>query len=53
VIRHFELEEIPIRVRHPESNGRIERYHRSVRDKAFGDRETEDFYQAKDLLASG
>jgi len=50
VIRHFELEEIPIRVRHPESNGRIERYHRSVREEAFGDREVEDLYQARDLL---
>ena len=50
VIRHFELEEIPIRVRHPESNGRIERYHRSVRQEAFGDRELEDLYQARDLL---
>jgi len=50
VIRHFELEEIPIRVRHPESNGRIERYHRSVREEAFGDRELEGFYQARDLL---
>ena len=50
VVRHFELEEIPIRVRHPESNGRIERYHRSVREEAFGDRELEDIYQARDLL---
>lgn len=44
VIRHFELEEIPTRVRHPESNGRIERYHRSVGEEAFGDREVEDLY---------
>jgi transposase InsO family protein len=50
VIRHFEIEEIPIRVRHPESNGRLERYHRSVREEAFGDGEKEDYYQAKDLL---
>jgi putative transposase len=50
VIRHFELEEIPIRVRHPESNGRIERYHRSVREEAFSDRDLEDLYQARDLL---
>jgi transposase InsO family protein len=50
VICHFELEEIPIRIRHPESNGRIERYHRSVREEAFGDRELEDLYQARDLL---
>lgn len=51
VIRHFELEEIPIRVRHPESNGRIERYHRSVRDEAFGGTDVEDFYQAREFLA--
>lgn len=50
VIRHFELEEIPTRVRHPESNGRIERYHRSVREEAFADRAAEDYYQARDLL---
>jgi len=51
VIKHFEIEEIPIRVRHPESNGRIDRYHRSVREEAFGDEEKEDYYQARDLLA--
>jgi len=50
LIRHFELEEIPIRVRHPESNGRIERYHRSVREEGLGDDEREDYYQARDLL---
>ena len=50
VMRYFEVEEIPIRVRHPESNGRIERYHRSVREEAFGDTEVEDLYRARDLL---
>jgi putative transposase len=50
VVRHFELEEIPIRVRHPESNGRMERYHRSVREEAFGDGEVEGFYQGRELL---
>jgi len=50
VIRHFELEEIPIRVRHPESNGRIERYHRSVREEALGDSEMEGLYHARELL---
>lgn len=49
-MRDFELEEIPIRVRHPESSGRMERYHRSVREEAFGDSEAEDLYQAGDLL---
>ncbi len=28
-MRYFEVEEIPIRARHPQSNGRIERYHHS------------------------
>jgi transposase InsO family protein len=50
VVRHFELEEIPIRVRHPESNGRMERYHRSVREEAFGDGEVEGFYQGREFL---
>jgi putative transposase len=50
IIRHFEIEEIPTRVRHPESNGRIERYHRSVREEAWGEAEKEDYYQARDLL---
>ena len=50
VICRFELEEIPIRVKYPESNGRIERYHRSVREEGFADQEVNDFYQAKDLL---
>ena len=51
VMRHFELEEIPIRGRHPESNGRIERYHRSVREEGLGDTEVEDLYRARELLA--
>jgi transposase InsO family protein len=51
VMHHFEVEEIPIKARHPESNGRIERYHCSVREEAFGGTEVEDFYRARELLA--
>lgn len=51
VMPHFELEEIPISVRHAESNGRIERHQRTVRDEAFGDTEVENFYRARELLA--
>ena len=50
VIRHFELEEIAIRVRHQRSNGRIERYHCSVREEAFGTEENEGYYRARHLL---
>ena len=32
------------------SNGRIERYHRSVGNEAFGDSDIKDFYQASELL---
>ncbi len=51
VMRHFEVEEIPIRARHPESNGRIERYHRSVREEALGNTEAESLHQPRNLLA--
>ena len=50
VIRHFELDEIPIRVRHPESNGRIERYHRTVRGEGLAGEEVDGFYQAREVL---
>jgi putative transposase len=50
-MRCFKVEEIPIRLRHTESNGRIERYYRSVREKAFTDTEVEELYRARDLLA--
>lgn len=52
VVRHFELQEIPIRVRHPESNGRLERYHRSVRQEGLAEEDLQDLYQARELLAA-
>ena len=36
--------------RHTESNGRIERYHHSVREEDFGDTEVDNLYRARDLL---
>jgi hypothetical protein len=50
-VRYFELEKIPIRLRHPESNGTMERYHTIVREDTFGNREVEGFNQGRQLLA--
>lgn len=50
-MRHFEMEKIPIRVRHRESNGRIDHYHRSVRKEASRDTQVEDLYRVMGLLA--
>ncbi len=51
MVVHFGLVDIAIRVRHPESNGRIERYHRSVREEGLGDTEPKDLYEARQLVA--
>jgi transposase InsO family protein len=51
MVAYFGLVDIPIRVRHPESNGRIERYHRSVREEGLGDAEPKDLYEARQLVA--
>ena len=50
-MRYFEAQEIPIKARHHESNGRIKRYHRSVKEEAFNYTEVENLYQARHLLA--
>ena len=50
MVSHFGLTDIAIRVRHPESNGRIERYHRSVREEGLGDTEPKDLYEARQLV---
>lgn len=52
LVAQFELVDIATRVRHPESNGRIERSHRTVREEALSDRELHGFVQAKEVLAA-
>lgn len=51
LIRHFELEQIFIRLRHPESNGTIERYHRSVRDDGLSEKDLKSYHQAVNIIA--
>lgn len=50
LVRIFELEHIRIRTYHPESNGVIERFHRSTREE-LGDQELENLGRARELIA--
>lgn len=50
LVRLFEFDHIRIRTYHPESNGRLERFHRSTRDE-LGDEELANLSRARELLA--
>lgn len=52
LIKEFSLKDIKIKVRHPESNGAIERFHRSLREEALGDETLKDKYDAIDTIAT-
>lgn len=52
LIREFTLKDIKIRVKHPESNGAIERFHRSLREEAIGDEMPQDKYDALDTITA-
>ena len=49
LVRQFDLEHIRIRTYHPESNGRLERLHRSMRE-ALGDEELGDLGRAREII---
>ena len=49
LVRDFELEHIRIRMYHPESNGRIERFHRSTRE-ALDDQELKNLDRAREII---
>ena len=49
LVRDFELEHIRIRTYHPESNGRIERFHRSTRE-ALDDQELKNLGRAREII---
>lgn len=51
LVARFGLVDIATRVRHPESNGRIERYHRGVREEGLADADPESLYEAKAMIA--
>lgn len=49
LVRQFELQHIRIRMYHPESNGTLERYHRSTRE-ALGEQELRNLAHARELI---
>jgi putative transposase len=49
LVRDFELEHIRIRTYHPESNGRVERFHRSTRE-ALDDKDLKNLGRARDII---
>ena len=51
LIKEFALKDIKIRIKHPESNGAIERFHRSLREEAIGEDVPQDKYEALDTIA--
>jgi putative transposase len=50
LVRRFELQHIRIRTYHPESNGTIERFHRSTRE-ALEDKDLRNLSRARELIA--
>jgi len=52
LLKRFALEQIRIRFHHPESNGRIERFHRSLRQEGVSDQPLENQLKAQDLIGT-
>lgn len=50
LVRDFQLEHIRIRTYHPESNGKIERFHRSTRD-ALETKDLKNLSKAREIIA--
>ena len=50
LVRHFELEHIRIRTYHPESNGVLERFHRTTREE-IADEDLKHLARAREIIA--
>lgn len=50
LVRHFELEHIRIRTYHPESNGVLERFHRTTREE-IADEDLKNLVRAREIIA--
>lgn len=49
-IRNAEVGDIPTRAHHPQSNGRIERFHRTTKEESLNEHERDDLYRARAAL---
>lgn len=52
LLKEFSLKDIKTRIRHPESNGVIERFHRSLREEGLSDKQLNDKYKALEAIES-
>jgi len=51
LIKDFSLKDIKIRIKHPESNGLIERVHRSLREEGLSDQQLKNKYSAEEIIS--
>lgn len=49
-IRNAEVGDIPTRAHHPQSNGRIERFHRTTKEEGLSEQDRDDLFRARDAL---
>lgn len=50
-VRNAEVGDIPTRAHHPQSNGRIERFHRTTKEEGLNEQDRDDLFRARDALA--
>ena len=50
LLKEFSLKDIKTRIRHPESNGVIERFHRSLREEGLSEKQLSDKYKAFEAI---
>lgn len=49
-VRNAEVGDIPTRAHHPQSNGRVERLHRTTKEEGISEQDREDLFRARDAM---